>query len=110
MRPTPDWQAELAELMQADDITHLRLGDQAELVAHPQPHACVLTLWNAEGRSGLQTLMHARWRDPARLGAWLPAQLADGQPAWLTHVPIGNAGPDWPDTGMDLDAALALLT
>ena len=109
MNPTPAWQDELTAVMEPGDITQLRCGEQAEIVAHPQSHACVLTLWSADGHTGLERLMRARWADPARLGAWLPAQLADGQPAWVAHIPTSTAGPEWPATGLDLDTALEHL-
>jgi hypothetical protein len=109
MNSTSDWQTDIAAVMEAGVITQLRCGEQAEIVAHPLSHACVLTLWSADSRTGLERLMRARWDHPARLGAWLPAQLADGQPAWLAHVPTSTAGPDWPATGLDLDTALEHL-
>jgi hypothetical protein len=109
MNASPHWDEKLAEMAQETEPVLLRVGEDVELVVHPQPDAMLITVWRAQGRTGLETLLRERWRSPQQLGHWMPVLFADGQPALLGSV-SRDSDLRWPQSGLVIEAAIEALS
>jgi hypothetical protein len=103
------WHEEIAVLADGREPVMLRVGDDVDLVVHPQPEAVLMTVWRAQGRTGLETLLRERWRSPQQLGHWMPVIMADGQPALVGHL-ARDGELLWPPTGLAVEAAIEVLS